>query len=147
MPTPLPRHRTDVEGEGQVKPKRSSQIYPREDNLRHWRNGILSLSAEAPGPPGPSGAIMLAGSRTKRPMFLTGSGDIMRNLHFSTIHNETYHGTSNELRELLALELSTLPKIRKVVVDSSVTHQLSVTELILHDKLSKELHRQLFDLL
>ncbi|KAI3805404.1 hypothetical protein L1987_27754 [Smallanthus sonchifolius] len=95
MPKPLPRHRKNVEGEGQVKLKRSSQIYPREDNLGHWRNGILSLSAEAPGP-----------------------------LRSS---DKTYHGTNNELRELPAVELPTLPKIL--------------------EKLSKELHRQLFDLL
>ncbi|KVH97590.1 hypothetical protein Ccrd_000256 [Cynara cardunculus var. scolymus] len=42
-----------------------------EDNLGHWRNGILSSSAEAPGPAGePSGALVLAGSRTKRPDIL-----------------------------------------------------------------------------
>ncbi|KAI3497849.1 hypothetical protein L1887_33437 [Cichorium endivia] len=38
-----------------------------EDNLGHWRNGILSPSAEAPGP---SGSLVLAGSRTKRPDIL-----------------------------------------------------------------------------
>ncbi|KAI3720088.1 hypothetical protein L6452_20998 [Arctium lappa] len=42
-----------------------------EDNLGHWRNGILSSSAEAPGPASePSGALVLAGSRTKRPDIL-----------------------------------------------------------------------------
>ncbi|KAI3797409.1 hypothetical protein L1987_32666 [Smallanthus sonchifolius] len=90
-----------------------------EDNLGHWRNGILSSSVEAPGPPRePSGALVLARSR-KRPNFLTGSGDIMvdRNLHFSTIRNETYHGTNNELRKLPA-ELSTLPKILKAEICS-----------------------------
>ncbi|KAJ0624993.1 putative armadillo-like helical, PH-like domain superfamily protein [Helianthus annuus] len=60
--------------------------------------------------------------------------NVQRNLHFSTIRNETYHGTNNELRELPAVELSTLPKILKVVVDSSVTDQLCVTELILHEQ-------------
>ncbi|KAL4586677.1 hypothetical protein LXL04_011319 [Taraxacum kok-saghyz] len=39
-----------------------------DDNLGHWRNGIISSSAEAPGPSsGPPGALVLAGSRTKRP--------------------------------------------------------------------------------
>ncbi|KAI7732177.1 hypothetical protein M8C21_018459 [Ambrosia artemisiifolia] len=59
---------------------------------------------------------------------------VQRNLHFSTIRNDAYHGTNNELRELPPVELSTLPKILKVVVDSSVTDQLCVTELILHDQ-------------
>ncbi|KAI3744412.1 hypothetical protein L1987_57492 [Smallanthus sonchifolius] len=39
-----------------------------EDNLGHWRNGMLSSSADAPGPASePSGALVLAGSRTNRP--------------------------------------------------------------------------------
>ncbi|KAI7732180.1 hypothetical protein M8C21_004022 [Ambrosia artemisiifolia] len=59
---------------------------------------------------------------------------VQRNLHFSTVRNDAYHGTNNELRELPPVELSTLPKILKVVVDSSVTDQLCVTELILHDQ-------------
>ncbi|KAJ9559236.1 hypothetical protein OSB04_013850 [Centaurea solstitialis] len=59
---------------------------------------------------------------------------IQRNLQFDTLRNETsYHGANNELRELPVVELSTLPSILKVVVDSSVTDQLCVTELILHD--------------
>lgn len=43
-----------------------------EDDLGHWRNGILSSSAaEALGPASePSGALVLAGSRTKRPDIL-----------------------------------------------------------------------------
>ncbi|KAI3826043.1 hypothetical protein L1987_00085 [Smallanthus sonchifolius] len=69
--------------------------------------------------------------------------NVQRNLHFSTIRNETYHGTNNELRELPAVELSTLPKILKVVVDSRVTDQLCVTELILHDQ---NFFRKLMDL-
>ncbi|XP_076944350.1 uncharacterized protein LOC143614952 [Bidens hawaiensis] len=69
--------------------------------------------------------------------------NVQRNLHFSTIRNDTYHGTNNELRELPPVELSTLPKILKVVVDSSVTDQLCVTELILHDH---SFFRKLMDL-
>ncbi|XP_076881897.1 uncharacterized protein LOC143530169 [Bidens hawaiensis] len=42
-----------------------------EDNMGHWRNEILNSSAEAPGPANePSGALVLAGSRTKRPDIL-----------------------------------------------------------------------------
>ncbi|XP_024982666.1 serine/threonine-protein phosphatase 4 regulatory subunit 3-like isoform X4 [Cynara cardunculus var. scolymus] len=70
--------------------------------------------------------------------------NIQRNLHFDTLRNETsYHGANNELRELPAVELSTLPSILKVVVDSSVTDQLCVTELILHDQI---FFRKLMDL-
>lgn len=69
--------------------------------------------------------------------------NLQRNLHFDTIRNETYHGANNELRELPAVELSTLPSILKVVVDGSVTDQLCVTELILHDQ---NFFRKLIDL-
>ncbi|KAL4560273.1 hypothetical protein LXL04_032423 [Taraxacum kok-saghyz] len=69
--------------------------------------------------------------------------NLQRNLHFDTIRNETYHGANNELRELPAVELSTLPSILKVVVDGSVTDQLCVTELILHDQI---FFRKLMDL-
>ncbi|KAI3796107.1 hypothetical protein L1987_38771 [Smallanthus sonchifolius] len=43
-----------------------------EDNLGHWRNGMLSSPADAPGPASePSGALVLAGSRTNRPDVLS----------------------------------------------------------------------------
>ncbi|KAI7736107.1 hypothetical protein M8C21_004236, partial [Ambrosia artemisiifolia] len=57
--------------------------------------------------------------------------------------DETYHGTNTELRELPEVELSSLPSILKVVVDSSITDQLCVTELILHDQ---KFFRKLMDL-
>ncbi|KAM0047591.1 putative transmembrane protein [Helianthus debilis subsp. tardiflorus] len=42
-----------------------------EEKLGHWRDGILSSTAEAPGPANePSGELVLAGSRTKRPDIL-----------------------------------------------------------------------------
>ncbi|CAH1442231.1 unnamed protein product [Lactuca virosa] len=69
--------------------------------------------------------------------------NLQRNLHFDTIRNDSYHGANNELRELPAVELSTLPSILKVVVDGSVTDQLCVTELILHDQI---FFRKLMDL-
>ncbi|GJZ63973.1 serine/threonine-protein phosphatase 4 regulatory subunit 3-like protein isoform X4 [Tanacetum coccineum] len=59
--------------------------------------------------------------------------NVQRNMHFDTLRNETYNGANNELRELPPVEISTLPSILKVVVDSSITDQLCVTELILHD--------------
>lgn len=69
--------------------------------------------------------------------------NLQRNLHFDNIRSETYHGANNELRELPAVELSSLPSILKVVVDGSVTDQLCVTELILHDQI---FFRKLMDL-
>ncbi|KAL4579271.1 hypothetical protein LXL04_015409 [Taraxacum kok-saghyz] len=69
--------------------------------------------------------------------------NVQRNLHYNTISNETYHGANSELRELPEVELSTLPSILKVVVDSSITDQLCVTELILHDQ---KFFRKLMDL-
>ncbi|KAL7594881.1 hypothetical protein Lser_V15G31349 [Lactuca serriola] len=69
--------------------------------------------------------------------------NVQRNLHFNTLNNETYHGANSELRELPEVELSTLPSILKVVVDSSITDQLCVTELILHDQ---KFFRKLMDL-
>ncbi|KAI3687169.1 hypothetical protein L1987_80862 [Smallanthus sonchifolius] len=69
--------------------------------------------------------------------------NVQRNLHFNTLSNETYHGANSELRELPEVELSTLPSILKVVVDSSITDQLCVTELILHDQ---KFFRKLMDL-
>ncbi|GKA79914.1 serine/threonine-protein phosphatase 4 regulatory subunit 3-like protein isoform X1, partial [Tanacetum coccineum] len=59
--------------------------------------------------------------------------NVQRNIQFNTISNETYHDANSELRELPEVELSTLPSILKVVVGSSITDQLCVTELILHD--------------
>ncbi|KAJ0577269.1 putative armadillo-like helical, PH-like domain superfamily protein [Helianthus annuus] len=69
--------------------------------------------------------------------------NVQRNLHFNTISNESYHGANSELRELPVVELSSLPSILKVVVDSSITDQLCVTELILHDQ---KFFRKLMDL-
>ncbi|KAK3008164.1 hypothetical protein RJ639_013976 [Escallonia herrerae] len=59
---------------------------------------------------------------------------VQRNLHFNSINNETYHSGNSELRELPAVELSTLPLLLKTVVESGIGEQLRVTELILHDQ-------------
>ncbi|KAK3015648.1 hypothetical protein RJ639_005522 [Escallonia herrerae] len=59
---------------------------------------------------------------------------VQRNLHFNSISNETYHSVNSELRELPAVELSTLPLLLKTVVESGIGEQLRVTELILHDQ-------------
>ncbi|KAF9607279.1 hypothetical protein IFM89_033486 [Coptis chinensis] len=52
----------------------------------------------------------------------------------SQANDETYHGINSDLRELPAVELSTLPLILKTVVESGVADQMRVTELIAHDQ-------------
>ncbi|KAI3459229.1 hypothetical protein Pfo_015892 [Paulownia fortunei] len=59
---------------------------------------------------------------------------VQRNMHFSSLTNETFHNVNSELRELPPVELSTLPLILKTVVESGITDQLRVTELVLHDQ-------------
>ncbi|WMV09785.1 hypothetical protein MTR67_003170 [Solanum verrucosum] len=58
---------------------------------------------------------------------------VQRNMQFSSLNYETFHSASSDLRELPPVELSTLPLILKIVVESGVADQLRVTELILHD--------------
>ncbi|KAL9225133.1 hypothetical protein vseg_001090 [Gypsophila vaccaria] len=69
--------------------------------------------------------------------------NVQRNLHFGTLNHETFHGVNTELRELPAVELSTLPLILKIVVESGITDQMRVAELILHDK---DFFKKLIDL-
>ncbi|CAA2939525.1 serine threonine- phosphatase 4 regulatory subunit 3 isoform X1 [Olea europaea subsp. europaea] len=57
---------------------------------------------------------------------------VQRNIQFSSLSNETYHNVNNELRELPPVELSTLPLILKIVVESGIAGQLRANELILH---------------
>ncbi|PSR85086.1 Serine/threonine-protein phosphatase 4 regulatory subunit like [Actinidia chinensis var. chinensis] len=57
-----------------------------------------------------------------------------RNLHFNALNDENYRSVNSELRELPAVELSTLPLILKNVVESGIADQMRVTELILHDQ-------------
>ncbi|PNY04480.1 hypothetical protein L195_g000904 [Trifolium pratense] len=40
--------------------------------------------------------------------------NVQRNMHFNTLNNEAFHSVNSELRELPAVELSTLPLILKV---------------------------------
>ncbi|XP_059632786.1 uncharacterized protein LOC132275338 [Cornus florida] len=58
--------------------------------------------------------------------------NVQRNLHFNTLNNEVYHSVNSGLRDLPAVELSTLPLILKTVVESGIADQMRVTELILH---------------
>ncbi|MBA0753746.1 hypothetical protein Gogos_020265 [Gossypium gossypioides] len=57
-----------------------------------------------------------------------------RNMHFNSLNHETFHTMNNELRELPAVELSTLPIILKIVTESSLADQMQLTELILNDQ-------------
>ncbi|KAK7264697.1 hypothetical protein RJT34_32307 [Clitoria ternatea] len=59
---------------------------------------------------------------------------VQRNMHFNTLNSEPFHSVNGELRELPAVELSTLPLILKTVVDSGIADQLRLTELILSDQ-------------
>ncbi|GMP76377.1 hypothetical protein CsSME_00033083 [Camellia sinensis var. sinensis] len=69
--------------------------------------------------------------------------NVQRNLQFSTLNNETYHSVNSELRELPAVELSTLPLILKTVVGSGIADQIRLAELILNDQ---DFFRKLMDL-
>nr|XP_025630196.1 serine/threonine-protein phosphatase 4 regulatory subunit 3 isoform X2 [Arachis hypogaea] len=60
--------------------------------------------------------------------------NVRRNIHFNTINSEPFHSVNSELRELPAVQLSTLPMILKIVVDSGITDQLRLTDLILSDQ-------------
>ncbi|XP_019263565.1 PREDICTED: serine/threonine-protein phosphatase 4 regulatory subunit 3 isoform X1 [Nicotiana attenuata] len=68
---------------------------------------------------------------------------VQRNMHFSSLNNETFHSVNSDLRELPPVELSTLSQILKTVVESGIADQLRVTELILHDQ---DFFRKLMDL-
>ncbi|WCJ23354.1 Serine/threonine-protein phosphatase 4 regulatory subunit 3 [Euphorbia peplus] len=68
---------------------------------------------------------------------------VQRNLQFSSLNNETFHSINSELRELPAVELSTLPLILKTVSESGIADQMRLTELILNDL---EFFRKLMDL-
>lgn len=58
---------------------------------------------------------------------------LQRNMHFSSLANETFNNVNSELRELPPVELSSLPLILKIV-ESGIADQLRVTELILNDQ-------------
>ncbi|XP_017975032.1 PREDICTED: serine/threonine-protein phosphatase 4 regulatory subunit 3 isoform X1 [Theobroma cacao] len=60
--------------------------------------------------------------------------NVQRNLHFNSLNNETFHTMNSELRELPAVELSTLPIILKTVTESGIADQMRLTELILNDQ-------------
>ncbi|XP_045832116.1 serine/threonine-protein phosphatase 4 regulatory subunit 3-like isoform X2 [Trifolium pratense] len=69
--------------------------------------------------------------------------NVQRNMHFNTLNNEPFQSTNSELRELPAVELTTLPLILKTVVDSSISDQIRVTELL---SSNQEFFRKLMEL-
>ncbi|XP_031738345.1 serine/threonine-protein phosphatase 4 regulatory subunit 3 isoform X2 [Cucumis sativus] len=60
--------------------------------------------------------------------------NVQRNLHFSNLSNEAFQSVNSELKELPAVELSTLPLILKTVVESGIADQMRLTELLLNDQ-------------
>ncbi|GLT45763.1 hypothetical protein SLA2020_195720 [Shorea laevis] len=68
--------------------------------------------------------------------------NMQRNLQFN-YNGDTFHSMTRELRDLPAVELSTLPLILKTVTESGLTDQIRLTELILNDR---EFFHKLMDL-
>ncbi|KAG8636530.1 serine/threonine-protein phosphatase 4 regulatory subunit 3 isoform X2 [Manihot esculenta] len=60
--------------------------------------------------------------------------NVQRSLQFNALNNETFHSMNSELRELPAVELSTLPLILKTVSESGIADQMRLTDLILNDQ-------------
>ncbi|KAM7277934.1 hypothetical protein ACFE04_005068 [Oxalis oulophora] len=60
--------------------------------------------------------------------------NVRRNMHFSTLNNETFHSMNSELRELPSVELSTLPLLLKTITESGIADQIRLAELILSDQ-------------
>ncbi|KAF3608415.1 hypothetical protein DY000_02051282 [Brassica cretica] len=58
---------------------------------------------------------------------------MQRNLRFGSLNSETFHSLNSELKELPAVELTTLPLILKIVTESGMTDQMRLTEIILKD--------------
>lgn len=68
---------------------------------------------------------------------------VQRNLQFNNLSSDSFHSINSELRELPAVELSTLPLILKIVLESGIAEQIRLTELILNDQ---EFFQKLMDL-
>ncbi|XP_039166546.1 serine/threonine-protein phosphatase 4 regulatory subunit 3 [Eucalyptus grandis] len=60
--------------------------------------------------------------------------NVQRNMHFSSLNNNTFHSVNSELRELPPVELSTLPLIHKTVYEGRVTDKMQLIDLILNDQ-------------
>ncbi|XP_047167881.1 serine/threonine-protein phosphatase 4 regulatory subunit 3-like isoform X2 [Vigna umbellata] len=60
--------------------------------------------------------------------------NVQRNMNFNTLNSEAFHSVNSESRDLPTVELSTLPLILKMVVESGNTDQSRLAELILSDQ-------------
>ncbi|XP_014499046.1 serine/threonine-protein phosphatase 4 regulatory subunit 3 [Vigna radiata var. radiata] len=60
--------------------------------------------------------------------------NVQRNMNFNTLNSEAFHSGNSESRDLPTVELSTLPLILKMVVESDNTDQSRLAELILSDQ-------------
>ncbi|ESW10978.1 hypothetical protein PHAVU_009G255000 [Phaseolus vulgaris] len=60
--------------------------------------------------------------------------NVQRNMHFNTLNSEAFHSVNSESRDLPTVELSSLPLILKMVVESGNTDQSRLAELILSDQ-------------
>ncbi|XP_026435279.1 serine/threonine-protein phosphatase 4 regulatory subunit 3-like [Papaver somniferum] len=127
-------------------PIRADEIYRRqEDTIISWRdpeyNTELALSFQEP-----TGCSYIweqicnvrrnmqygsIGDLDIGPRPATDNLDTSGGLHSN---DDTFHSTNSELRDFPAVELSTLPLILKTVLDNSITDQMRVTELLLHDQ-------------
>ncbi|KAI3917816.1 hypothetical protein MKW92_008895, partial [Papaver armeniacum] len=127
-------------------PIRADEIYRRqEDTIISWRdpeyNTELALSFQEP-----TGCSYIweqicnvrrnmqygsIGDLDIGPRPATDNLDTSGGLHSN---DDTFHSINRELRDLPAVELSTLPLILKTVLDNSITDQMRVTELLLHDQ-------------
>ncbi|XP_033146578.1 serine/threonine-protein phosphatase 4 regulatory subunit 3 isoform X2 [Brassica rapa] len=58
---------------------------------------------------------------------------MQRNLYVSSLNSEPFPSLNSELRELPAVELTTLPLILKIVTENGMSDQMRLTELILKD--------------
>ncbi|KAJ9699765.1 hypothetical protein PVL29_005571 [Vitis rotundifolia] len=75
-------------------------------------------------------------------MDASGATQVNGNLTTS-LNGDSFHSINSELRELPAVELSTLPLILKTVSESGIAEQIRLTELILNDQ---EFFQKLMDL-
>ncbi|XP_018673853.2 uncharacterized protein LOC103999472 isoform X3 [Musa acuminata AAA Group] len=125
----------------------ASEIYRRqEDTIISWRDSKLATD------------LALSFQEATGCSFVWDQiSEVQRNLHFSNLavgleigsrpalgaleastimplNDDSFHTINSELRDLPSVELSSLPFILKIVVESGITDQLRIAELILQDE-------------
>ncbi|URE39780.1 hypothetical protein MUK42_04345 [Musa troglodytarum] len=124
----------------------ASEIYRRqEDTIISWRDSKLATD------------LALSFQEATGCSFIWDQiSEVQRNLHFSNLagleigsrpalgaleastimplNDDSFHTVNSELRDLPSVELSSLPFILKIVVESGITDQLRIAELILQDQ-------------